>query len=100
TALSIAMANPMDITALDELRAHTGLEIDPVIAPEEDIRDTIHVVFGAYDDLGELVTEAAGASEKTDKGERLETLDEDDSPLTVSFNELKELSVRSPVIRL
>lgn len=100
TGLSIAMANPMDIAALDELRAHTGLEIDPVIAPEEDIRDRIHALFGTYDDLGELVDEAAGASEKLDKSERGDPADEDDNPLTVSFSELKELSVRSPVIRL
>ena len=54
-AISVAMANPLDIMAIDELQAHTGLEIDPVIATEEDIREAIFRTFGAYDDLGEIV---------------------------------------------
>src|SRR2546422_9895053 len=35
TAISVAMANPLDITAIDELYAYTQLQVDPVIATEE-----------------------------------------------------------------
>jgi type IV pilus assembly protein PilB len=57
-AASVAMVNPLDLSAIDELSALTGLEIDPLLATDEDVRDAIFRCFGAYDDLGELVGEA------------------------------------------
>ena len=41
------MANPLDITAIDELQAHTRLVVDPCIATEEDIHEAIFRAFGA-----------------------------------------------------
>src|SRR5688572_19728263 len=37
TKLIVAMANPLDIFVIDELRLSTGLEIEAMIAVEEDI---------------------------------------------------------------
>src|SRR5579883_3304337 len=65
-AISVAMASPLDITAIDELRAHTGLEIDPAIATDEEIREAIFRAFGAYDDIGEIVGEAVKGIDPTE----------------------------------
>ncbi|HEY5789100.1 MAG TPA: ATPase, T2SS/T4P/T4SS family [Gammaproteobacteria bacterium] len=44
--LVVALDNPMDWDALDALRFHTNLYIEPVMAPEEEIREMIPVVYG------------------------------------------------------
>ena len=94
TAVSVALANPLDIPAIDEIRAHTGLEIDPVIATKEDILEAIGRVFGAYDELGVLVSEA---TERFDPG-GMAVLDDEMSNATLQA--LSQESSRSPVIRL
>ena len=97
TALSVAMVNPLDIPAVDELQAHTGLEIDPVVATEEDIRESIFRTFGAYDDLGEIVGEAVRG---IDPNEIRVTEEETQAEAEVSLTQLKEMSEGAPVVRL
>ena len=97
TALSVAMANPLDITAIDELQAHTGMDIDAVIATEEDIRDAIFRTFGAYDDLGEIVGAAVSGIDPEDVRVNDEEAQEEAS---YSLVQLKELSEGAPVVRL
>ncbi len=95
TAVSVAMANPLDLTAIDEIHAHTGLEIDPVIAAQEDIREAILRAFGVDDDLEELVGEAVRG---LDPGE-IEVREEAEEP-EVSLRPLTETSEGAPVVRL
>ncbi|MBC7526484.1 MAG: Flp pilus assembly complex ATPase component TadA [Chthonomonadaceae bacterium] len=90
TSITVAFANPLDIHASDEIRAHTGLDIDPVISSREDIQGAITRVFGTYDELGALVTEAT----ETMPGVESEELS------ASSLNELSQGDSRSPVIRL
>lgn len=93
-AASVAMANPLDLTAIDELAESTGLEIDPILCAEEDIRDAIFRSFGAYDDLGELVGDAIMGGEDNLRAE----LHEDASPVNVI--ELKEVVEGAPIVKL
>jgi len=44
--LLVAMVNPLDVFVIDELRAHTGYEIEPLIAVEEDIINAVGVHYG------------------------------------------------------
>ena len=39
--LIVAMANPLDVFVIDELRMNTGYEIEPMIAVEEDILNAL-----------------------------------------------------------
>ena len=97
--ISVAMANPLDIMAIDELQAHTGLEIDPVIATEEDIREAIFRTFGAYDDLGEIVGAAVKGIDPNEveirRGRRTT-----ETEISLSLSQLKEMSEGAPVVRL
>jgi type IV pilus assembly protein PilB len=96
-AVSVAMANPLDVNALDELNELTGLEIDPMIATQDDIRESIFRVFGAYDDLGELIGEAVRGIDPNE----LRVAEEDQEPnVELSLNELREMVEGAPVIRL
>jgi type IV pilus assembly protein PilB len=45
--LMVAMADPLNIFALDALAFKTGLEIAPVIASEQDIRTTLDTLYGS-----------------------------------------------------
>jgi len=47
--LTVAMANPMDIMAIDDLRLFTGCEIETVQAGEKDILAVIQKHFGILD---------------------------------------------------
>jgi len=95
-AASVAMVNPLDLTALDELQALTHLDIDPMLATEEDVRDAIFRSFGAYDDLGEIVGEAVRGVDT--EGVQIQSADEDEEQVNVI--ELKEVVEGAPVIKL
>lgn len=95
-ASNVAMVNPLDLSALDEITAITGLEVDPLLATEEDIRDAIFRSFGAYDDLGEIVGEAVRGID-TDSVS-IKSSDEDEEQVNVV--ELKEVVEGAPVIKL
>jgi len=95
-ATSVAMVNPLDLSAIDELSALTGLEVDPLLATEEDVRDAIFRCFGAYDDLGELVGEAVRGVDS--EGLRLAGPDEEEEQVNVV--ELREVVEGAPVVKL
>lgn len=95
-AASVAMVNPLDLSAIDELSGLTGLDVDPLLASEEDVREAIFRSFGAYDDLGELVGEAVKGTDT--EGFTLAADDEADEQVNVI--ELKEVVEGAPVIKL
>ena len=47
--LVVAMADPTDLEALDQVRLVTGREIEPVLADEEELKDAIGRTFGLMD---------------------------------------------------
>ncbi len=95
-AASVAMARPLDLSAIDELAALTGLEIDPLLAAEEDVREAIFRSFGAYDDLGELVGDAILGTD--DEGLRMASREEEERPSQII--DLKEAIEGAPIIKL
>ena len=95
-AATVAMINPLDLAAIDELSSLTGLDIDPVLATEEDVRDAIFRSFGAYDDLGEIVGEAVKGVDT--EGLKLSRAEDEEQPVNVI--ELKEVVEGAPVIKL
>ena len=94
---TMAMVDPLDLTALDELSNLTGRDIDPLLATETDVRDAIFRTFGAYDDLGEIVGDAVRGIE-TDSVTLQAQEDEDSGSATVV--ELREVGEGAPVVKL
>lgn len=94
---TVAMVDPLDLTALDELANITGRDIDPLLATETDVRDAIFRTFGAYDDLGEIVGEAVRGVD-TDSV-TLQAQDEEDQGST-NVVELREVGEGAPVVKL
>ncbi|MGB6370408.1 MAG: type II secretion system ATPase GspE [Atribacterota bacterium] len=86
--LIIAMANPLDVYAIDFVRGHTKIKkIKSLLAPEEDILNTINSYYelGEYDDIIEkLGTEVVFKEEE----------EEEDS------KKLEAISREAPIIQL
>jgi type IV pilus assembly protein PilB len=91
--LMVAMANPLDVFAIDELRLTTGLEIEPVIAVEEDVSNAI----GSFYRIDVNVDDALAGVMKDFVGE-FELNGDDDEELTEA--ELREMGEDAPIIRL
>jgi general secretion pathway protein E/type IV pilus assembly protein PilB len=85
--LRVAIGNPFDVYALDELQTTTGLVIDPVLASPREIARLIKVHFGVG---GETVT--AMVEERGDV-ELLEETEADDS-------ELAKMAQEASVVKL
>jgi type IV pilus assembly protein PilB len=92
--LKVAMANPMDVFVVDELRSETRCEIEALIAVEGDLEEAISrhyrqatdvrdEVRGALDDLGADITLAPDARDR--------------EPTEA---ELREMGEEAPIIRL
>jgi len=92
--LIMAMADPMDMGLLDDLRFTIGLEIQPVMANAEDITDKITETYGENVDFEELETLVSG----TDPIDGIEVVIEDDDDL--SMEELLRSTDEPPAIRL
>jgi type IV pilus assembly protein PilB len=82
--LVVAMSNPLDIFAIDDIRLTSGLNVKPVLADEEDILTVINQYYTMKESIEQVIDELAGA----DFG--IETAVE---------NEL-EASERAPVVKL
>ena len=94
--LIIAMANPLDVFVIDELRMNTGREIEPMIAVEEDILTVLAENYRLDTNIGDAIE---GVMKDFD-GEldiRAEVPTDDDE---MSEAELRELGEDAPVVRL
>jgi len=92
--LMMAMADPMDLGLLDDLRFTIGLDIQPVISNAADITNKITETYGEDVDFNELETLVTG----TDPIDGIEIVIEDDDDL--SMEELLHSTDEPPAIRL
>jgi type IV pilus assembly protein PilB len=89
--LRLAMKNPLDVFATDEIRMITGKEIEPLVATEEDI---LLAIGEAYKAEGAAVE---GVLKDFDDDV---SLDRKGNEEDISIEALKELSEEAPVVRL
>ncbi|MFN3682365.1 MAG: GspE/PulE family protein [Fimbriimonadaceae bacterium] len=93
--LHVAMANPLDVFKIDELRLSTGLEIEALIAVEADLDEAIAKVYksdaGLGREIGNLIEDFDGSIDLNKVGDDEEELSE---------AELRELGEDAPIIRL
>ncbi|MBM4762448.1 ATPase, T2SS/T4P/T4SS family [Bacillus sp. B15-48] len=79
--LLVAMADPMDFFAIDDLRLSTGFQIDTVIATKDDIIRAINKYYDVVDDLYDLDVVSGDANQE-------ETITDEDSPVVKLVNQL------------
>jgi type IV pilus assembly protein PilB len=93
--LTLAMVDPLNVIAIDDIRLITGFDIEPVIATEEAITKAINRQFGVTD-LAE-VEETVKDISATDFGP-LEV--EDDVEEEIALDKLKEMVDEAPIVRV
>ncbi len=88
--LLVAMANPLDIFAIDEIRMVTGYEIEPLIAVEEDLDTALNAIHKPENVVNEQLK---GVIRDFDGNVDInQAIEEDDA--------LDELTEDGPIIRL
>jgi len=95
--LILAMKNPLDIFAIDEVRLMTGLDVEPAIAPEEDIVNAIGRLYRSQINVSDQVDNVI---KEFDTGDIDFGANESDDDEDISIEQLRELSEEAPVIKL
>ncbi len=95
--ITLAMKNPLDIFAIDEIRLITGLEVEPVIATEEDILLAIAANYRTEVNVTEAVS---NVMRDIDEASISITNGSSDDEGAITIEQLKELSGEAPVVRL
>ncbi len=88
--LKLAIADPLNVVAFDDVRLVTGLEIEPVVASEEDVMAAIGRHYTGGIDLEEAMRQVV-----TDDLEIADDKSED-----LSVEKLRTLTEEAPVVRL
>jgi type IV pilus assembly protein PilB len=95
--LSVAMVNPLDVFAIDQMRLVSGMEIDTLLATEDDINAALSHAFSGQEEIGaalqQAVSEFGADSDLTIETHRAA---EDD----LSPEQLKELVDEAPIVKL
>jgi type IV pilus assembly protein PilB len=93
--LTLAMVDPLNVLAIDDIRLITGFDIEPVIATEEAILRTINRQFGVTDLA--VVEETVKDISATDFGpvEIEEAVEEE-----IALDKLKEMVDEAPIVRV
>lgn len=77
--LTVALGDPFDLVAIDELSTLTGLSITPLVASEAEVKDAITKLFAADTaglNMEELMQEESGDVEVVEEEEKEQSLDE------------------------
>ena len=89
TTLVIAMADPSNIFAIDDIKFLTGYRIEVLAATESAIKEALNKYYDTSTNLSELVSHL--------DGEGVESIEEGDG---IDISELKSASEEAPVIKL
>lgn len=92
--LTVAMVDPRNLEAIDELRSFTKLNISPMLCSEQDIQDTFNRVFKGSSEAYE--NEVRDAVKDYQLDVEMIAVDETDQ----SREELEEAAQNTPIIRL
>jgi type IV pilus assembly protein PilB len=94
--LTVAMVNPLDVYALDQMRLVSGLDIDACIATDEEISAALGHSLSAREEIGAALREISQEGGEGELQFQQQKKPEDD----VSLDELKEMLDDAPVVRL
>ena len=87
--LTLAMEDPLNVIALDDLKLKTGLTIEPVVASETDIKQAINQYYGTGGSIEEVI--------KTIKTDTVSTMEREED---LSLEKLHDMAEEAPIIKL
>jgi type IV pilus assembly protein PilB len=86
--LTVAMVDPLDVFALDELHMKTGLNIEPVLATETEVKKSLNQHYGAKGTLEEVIESLDREKLEVKPGQEME------------LKRLQVIADEPPVVRL
>ncbi|MBU1172918.1 MAG: GspE/PulE family protein [Proteobacteria bacterium] len=90
--LTIAMDDPMDISAVDAIEIYANIEVEVVICPEKELDHLTAILYSAHSDIDEVMDQM---------GLEIGISSENQSDITdFQVNSLKDMAEEVPVIRL
>ena len=92
--LKVAMADPMDLTAVDDISISSGLQVEPMLSFDEDLGEVIGKYYGsaqAMEAAEAYKAENAGLLQTDDDESQAEI---DNSPIVMLVNQIIEGGVR------
>jgi type IV pilus assembly protein PilB len=98
TVLTLAMTDPTNVFALDDIRFMTGLNVEPVVASETAVRDAISRYYGRVEAGSRTADLAARALE--DLGQADDGLQVLADAQEIDAAALEQQGVEAPIIRL
>lgn len=90
-SLTVAMANPSDLQAIDTLRRETGYDIEPAVSLESDIQKSLEKYYGQIENLDDSLDEVI---------QHIESVKPKEEEEANSAEKLKQLSAQAPVVKL
>jgi type IV pilus assembly protein PilB len=95
STLTIAMTDPTNVFAMDDIKFMTGFNVEPVVASETAISEAIHKLYGeieSVEELDKVMKDLAGDEAALElSAEEAETMD---------LEELEKAAEEAPIIRL
>jgi type IV pilus assembly protein PilB len=89
--LTLAMVNPTDIYAIEDIKFHTGLEVSPAVATEGSVRKALDTYYAITTDVEALVRKGQAQSDL----ELMETVIEEED-----ISQLEASGKSAPVVKL
>ena len=97
--LFLAMADPLNVLAIDDVRRITRMEVAPMIASEKSILDKLHNLdTGKTGSMEDIIQDAAKQAEVDADADNLETVKE--ATEEVNLDKLTASTEEAPVIKL
>ncbi len=91
--LTIAMVDPLDISAMDTLEVLTNVEVEPVVCSEREVNQLISSIYGMQSGLGNLMETMEIESQQ-------DVQEEEQSKEEFQVASLQDMAGQAPVIRL
>ena len=87
--LTVAMADPLNVLATDDLKVVTGLQIQPVISNSKDIQQAIDNYYASTTEIQDIIKEVPISEVEIEREEE-----------EINISELIEQTDKAPVIRI
>lgn len=92
--LTIAMVDPLDITAIDTVETMTNMEAEPVVCSDRELNQLISLTYGKQSGLVEALERIESVQTERDRE------DEPQAVSDVQLTSLQDMAGEAPIIRL
>jgi type IV pilus assembly protein PilB len=99
SSLTLAMVDPTNVFAMDDIKFMTGFNIEPVVASEAAITEAIHKHYGSIEDL-ERKRELEEIVNFIDEGQTESLELEEDEDGMLSLEQMEKAAEEAPVVKL